>query len=103
MDSTITVEIDEAALKDAANRDEVVLATLEQMTSEICSRANAYGASFETERTVVWATKEHVGGTQPEYGYNVRKGDMPIGLVMPKNYAAMKDNHLHNTLLKASR
>ena len=104
MDSYITVEIDEAALEKAVNNDAVVMEVLEQKTAEVCSRANAYGASFETERTVNWATKEHVGGTQPEYGYSVRVGNQgAIGLVMPKNYAAMKDTYLHNTLLKASR
>lgn len=102
MADVVYIEIDEVALKDAVNQAEGVSALVEQKASEIADRANSYGASFETERTVVWATGERVGGTSPEYGHSVKVTNQgAIGLVMPKNYAAMKDNYLHNTLLKA--
>ena len=102
MADVVQVEIDEAAFKEAVNEADNILDILQQKAVEIAARANSYGAGFETERTVVWATGEHVGGTQPVYGSDVKKGGKgPVGIVMTKNYAAMKDNYLHNTLLKA--
>lgn len=102
MADVVQVEIDEAASKLAVNEADGILDALRQKADEIADKANSYGAGFETERTVVWATGERVGGTQPVYGSDVKKGGKgPVGIVMTKNYAAMKDNYLHNTLLKA--
>lgn len=98
----VTVDIDDEALQAAANQADNIEQALLARTEEICATANSYGASFETERTVVWATKEHVGGTQPEYKASIKKsGQGPVGMVVTGNYAAAKDNYLHNTLLKA--
>lgn len=102
MASRLVVEIDAKALKNVVNESDGTKAALEAATSEITGKANAMGASFRTERTYNYAQHKHVGGTQPEYAGDVQRGRQGyIGLVHPNNYAAMKDNLLHNTLLKA--
>lgn len=96
------VEIDESALKHAVNHADGVKGVLEAKTAEITGRANAMGAGFRTGRFYDRAERKLKGNTQPEYAGDVRRtGQGYVGLVHPKNYAAMKDTHLHNTLLKA--
>lgn len=67
---------------------------------------NAYnmGASFRTGLYHPDHKSPAIGNTQPSYLSDVR--DMthtPVGIAYTANYAAMKDNYLHNTLLKAVR
>ena len=89
-------------MENSVSEADGVKEALRAKASEIAKTATSYGASFETERTTVWATGEHVGGKTPEYGADVKRGIRGwVGIVMPKNYAAMKDNYLHNTLLRA--
>lgn len=77
-------------------------------TAKVAEKANRLGSGFETERTRDWRTGEQFGGRKPLYKHDVvrtrnRKAgvDAPVGIVVTGNYAAMKDNHEHNTLLKA--
>lgn len=70
----------------------------------ISRTANALSAGFRTGLYHRDHKSPAVGNTQPEYGYekavkSSRHGF--IAFVHPANYSAMKDNHLHNTLLKA--
>lgn len=101
MDS-VTVELDMDAFQRAVENAENLAPLLEARAASIAQTANAMGAGNPTQETVRWATGEHVGGTRPEYGHDVRAGRRgPVGIVMTRNYAAMKDNHENNTLLKA--
>lgn len=96
------VSIDDAKLKKAIDDGEGTQAALELATRNIVSKANAMGSSYRTAKYHRDHKSPAVGGTQPKYAGDVRKGRKgPIGIVHPKNYAAMKDNHLHNTLLKS--
>ena len=65
--------------------------------------ANAMSAGF---RTGIYHREDGttVGNTQPRYAGDTQKSrGCYIGLVHPDNYAAMKDNHERNTMLKALR
>lgn len=82
-----------------------VKSAITEMASDMASRANAMGAGF---RTGYWhdpKTHERKGGTQPQYASERARETSSgcVAIVHPENYAAMKDNHLHNTLLKAMR
>ena len=102
MADVVYVDIDESKLSKAITEADGVKDALREKSRDMASSANSMSASFETEQTVNWATGEHVGGTRPEYGYDVKHTNNGyVGIVMPKNYAAMKDNCEHNTLLKA--
>ena len=64
---------------------------------QVCSKANSMGSTFKTEKY------RDRGGTSPKYMANTGrpKGTVPVGIVYTANYAAMKDNMKHNTLLKS--
>lgn len=76
---------------------------LTKYANEIASSANSLGAGFRTKK--VHIDGKEVGGTQPRYvsekAIETKGGS--VAIVHPKNYAAMKDNHLHNTLLKSMK
>ena len=94
----LRVVIDDAKLNDAINNANGTREALKLATDHIISKANSLGSGYRT------AKYKHstVGGKQPEYGGDVKKGKSGlIGIVHPTNYAAMKDNHLHNTMLKS--
>jgi hypothetical protein len=75
---------------------------LESVTTRITATANALGSGYRTPKWHDHETGETKGGTAPVYAGDVRIGKKgPIGIVHPANYSAMKDNHLHNTMLKA--
>ena len=81
-----------------------VKAALTKEASAISEQANALGSSFKTAKYHPDHTSPGVGGTTPKYGYEKAKDANRYGLVAtvhPKNYAAMKDNMVNNTLLKA--
>lgn len=106
--ASVVVYIDQSALELAATTGHGVKDAVEAETRAICGRANSLSSGFRTQRTKNYATGEHVGGTQPEYGYKVSERvsrktgkDTPIGIVATDNYAARKDNLLNNTLAKA--
>lgn len=91
---------DDDALKEVVAK--AARPAIEAKTGQITSAANAASAGFRTG----YYHRDHkspaVGGTQPRYTGDVEEHDgWPVGLVNTGNYAAMKDNHQNNTLLKA--
>lgn len=77
---------------------------LDKRAIEIAGQANALGSSFKTGKYHPDHTSPGVGGTTPIYDYSKAKNANRYGSVAtvhPKNYAAMKDNMVNNTLLKA--
>lgn len=102
MASQTKVEVDHKSAMAAINNAPGLPAALERATSGVTSRANALGAGYRTAKYHDHKTGETRGDKAPIYVGDVMKGKKgPIGIVHPKNYAAMKDNHLHNTLLKS--
>lgn len=102
-DVTVNVVVDnDAPLR--IFRTPEVKAAMNREASGIADRANQLSAGF---RTGIWhdhATGETRGNTQPNYGYTKAQTSTKYGsiaFVHPKNYSAMKDNYLHNTMLKA--
>jgi len=69
----------------------------------LASKATANAAGFRTERTTNWETGEKMGGKSPLYlAKDARmRGDKARAIVYTGNYAAAKDNTMHNTLLKS--
>ena len=78
-----------------------VLDALSEHAWAIAGRANAMSAGFRTERSHNKGVK--VGGKQPLYLAKdaIFTGKGSVALTYTGNYAAAKDNHLHNTLLKS--
>lgn len=102
MASKVTVSLDGKKLYEAVQESDGLPDAIQSVASRIASNANALGSSFRTGIFHDHETGETLGDTQPQYGYDVaRKGRSIIGIVMPKNYAAMKDTHENNTLLKS--
>ena len=102
MADRLVIEIDAKALKDAVSYAEGVQGVLQEKTTELIDRANSMSSGFRTQRTYNYAEHRQVGGTQPQYGGDVQlHSNGYVGLVHPLNYAAMKDNYVNNTLLKA--
>ena len=96
------VQIDEGKLWKAINDADGTQRMISDMASDMASMANALGSGFRTKRVSIKGKK--VGGTQPRYASDAKKFNRTfVGIVHPINYAAMKDNHLHNTLLKSMR
>lgn len=92
---------DDRALKRAVS--DAAEASVEAVTVQIAGTANSMGGSFRTGLYHRDHKSPAVGNTAPRYPANVeRQHGVPIGIVYTGNYAAMVDNHLHNTLLKAS-
>ncbi len=98
----ITVEIDDEKLREAIGDAPNLPDVLDDAVRQITRNANSLSAGY---RTGIWhdpKTGERRGDTQPKYDGDVqRKRKGYVGIVHPKNYAAMKDNHEHNTLLKS--
>lgn len=97
------IRIDEDALKRLVGEADGTRELLQEAVDRSVSNANADSAGFRTE---VYRRPggETVGDTQPEYGGSVQMGRVGyVGIVHPRNYSAMKDDHLHNTMLKALR
>ena len=97
------IEIDEAALENLVKTSEETMALIQQHVTASVDAANAASASF---RTAIFHRPggETVGDTQPHYAGSVKLVRRCwIGLIHPKNYAAMKDNHERNTMLKSLR
>lgn len=99
---TVKVDISQQSLERAVNFAEGTKAALQSRSSEISAKANSFGASFRTGKYHRDHKSPAVGGTQPHYESDVQMGRKGyVGIVHPANYAAMKDNYLNNTLLKA--
>lgn len=65
--------------------------------------ANGMSAGFRSGIRIDPKTREKIGNTPARYGAKPAKEteDGAVALVYTANYAAQKDNMLHNTLLKA--
>ena len=100
--ASVNVEINQGAKEKAINESGNLLTRIDREAKRIASNANNLGAGYRTGRWHDHATGETKGNTAPKYVGESRRGKKgPIGIVHPINYAAMKDNYLHNTMLKA--
>lgn len=103
----VTFDIDEVKLKRLAFGSDKTYQLVKQKRDATQAKANAYGGSFRTQVVYDFETHEKVGGTKAVYGGGTKRfrtsdgASIPVGIVHPMNYAAMKDNFLHNTLLKS--
>ena len=98
----VRVDLDKKKLYETIQESEGLPSTLQGYVSQITGKANALSSGFRTEETRDYSTGQMVGGTQPRYAGDVeKKRNTVVGLIHPTNYAAMKDNYLHNTLLKS--
>ena len=90
-------EVDPQKLWRMACRTDAMYQLIRRNADRICSNANSMGSTFKTERY------KGSGGTSPKYVADTQrpKGIVPVGMVYTGNYAAMKDNMKHNTLLKS--
>lgn len=116
---SMKVDISQQALERAVNFSTGTRTALARESNAIAARANG----MATEKTGIWHetganhTPGKTGGTWHDHGGNyktvgdqeARYGTKPviigkdgyIGIVYTANYAAIKDNHKNNTLLKA--
>lgn len=98
----VQIRIDPNKLRSLAFASEVTRQLVDEETRKVASNANSMGAAYRTGFYHVDHKSPAVGGTQPVYKADTqRRGKTYVGIVATGNYAAMKDNHLHNTLLKA--
>lgn len=102
MAERLVVKIDDKKLWSTINEADGLPELLDTAVKAVVSNANQSSAGFRTE--VIHIDGRRVGGTQPEYGGDVaKKGRTTVGIVHPKNYAAIKDNYINNTMLKSLR
>lgn len=88
----------EEAIQDADGLPE----TLRGYVSQITAKANSLSSGYRTGYFYDRSKNQRFGGTQPKYSGDVKRVKRSVvGIIHPKNYAAMKDNHEHNTLLKS--
>ena len=95
--------IDDKKIENIAKTSEETRSLLTSHVTASVDAANAASASF---RTAIFHRPDGttVGDTQPRYAGDVKKiRGCYVGIVHPKNYAAMKDNHERNTMLKSLR
>ena len=95
--------IDDKKIENIAKSSDKTRALLSRHVTATVDAANAASASF---RTALFHRPDGttVGETQPHYAGDVKKmGGCYVGIIHPKNYAAMKDNHERNTMLKSIR
>lgn len=96
------VQIDAKALEAAAKKG--ALGAVNSRAAQIQSRVSQMAAGFRTGRYYSRPDRQLRGGKQPEYGIKrAMSRENPHALVYTANYAAMKFEHEHNGLLKASR
>ncbi|MBR3326767.1 MAG: hypothetical protein IKG22_05530 [Atopobiaceae bacterium] len=102
--ASVEIDIDEEKLYMAVQDAEGTESALNEAVNAITSRANALSSGFRTGRYYDREAHELKGDTQPSYKGDVRRmGKTEVGIVYTANYAAMKDNMEHNTLLKSVR
>lgn len=92
------------ALKKAISESDDIRAEMCEITRKKAASANLMSASFRTQEFVDGETRARKGDKAPKYDWDVElhgPDRWPTGIVYTRNYAAMKDNMLHNTLLKA--
>ena len=97
------VVIDEQKLEAVAC--DGVMPLVQKRAEQIQQRVQGMSAGFTTGKFYDRQKKEMRGGTSPVYGIKPVKRfkNTPVALVHTGNYAAMKFEHEHNALLKASR
>ncbi|MBQ9003115.1 MAG: hypothetical protein IJ087_14790 [Eggerthellaceae bacterium] len=94
------VRWNDSALKKAVGA--AARAEVAARTRKAAAAANSMSAGYRTGLYHRDHESPAVGGTAPRYEPDVRDYDgWPVGIVYTGNYAAMKDNHENNTLLKA--
>ena len=102
--ATLTVKLDKEKLEQAVQDADGLPPVLGDAVQKVLANANMLSSGFRTGIYHDHRTGETLGDTQPEYGGDVaRKGRSMVGIVHPRNYAAMKDNYENNTMLKALR
>lgn len=94
------VEVDIKSIERAIYQSEGTKPALKKLGDSIAARANSLGAGYTTPKWHDHDTGEVKGGKRPEYGATLGSRRV-LCIVHPENYAAMKDNYLHNTMLKA--
>ena len=104
MGSRVKLMWSKTMVEDLANMQNVRMQVAKSTDARAAS-ANALSAGFRTGLYHRDHKSPAVGNTQPKYasalGESKRTPAIPVGLVYTANYAAMKDNALNNTLLKA--
>lgn len=96
------VRIDEKALEAAGKKG--ALGAVNSRAAQIQGSVSQMAAGFRTGRYYSRPDRQLRGGKQPEYGIKrAMSRENPHALVYTANYAAMKFEHEHNGLLKASR
>lgn len=96
-------KIDKDKLWRLVCRQDATYQVIRSTTDAIANRANNMSANYRTGKYHPDHKSPGVGGTQPRYQSNTQrpKGIVPVGMAYTANYAAKKDNYLHNTLLKS--
>lgn len=98
----VEFKIDDDKLDRLVGNSQGTFSLVAGKTNLVASNANGMSAGFRTGKYHRDHKSPAVGGTQPHYKHDVQKrGKFPVGIVVTGNYAAMKDNHMHNTLLKS--
>ena len=99
---TVRVEINESNLKHAVNYAPGTKAALGKKAAQISANANSMAAGFRTGIFHDHETGETKGDTPARYESSAKMGSKGyVGIIYTANYSAKKENHLHNTLLKA--
>ena len=97
----VRIEVDMNAAWRVAYKSDGLYQMVRQETDKRASRANSLSSGFKTDKYHRDHKSPAVGGTSPEYKPHTRRNpDVPVGIVYTGNYAAKKENMLHNTLLK---
>ena len=98
----VTIDVDVEKAWAIACKSEEMYQVIRSETDRRATRANALSAGFKTKKYHVEHRSPAVGGTSPRYTAHTGRpnGQVPIGIVYTGNYAAQKENMLHNTLLK---
>ena len=98
----VQIRIDPNKLRSLAFTSEGTRQLVDEKTRKVASTAESLSAGFRTGLYHRDHKSPGVGNTQPKYGKDARiMGKSAVGIVYTGNYAAMKDNHENNTLLKA--
>ena len=104
MGSKVDFKINEDKLWRMICRSNATYQVIRSTGDAVAARANAIGSGYRTQKYYKDHKAPPVGGTQPVYSSKIRRNPtVPTSLVYTANYAAQKDNMLHNTLLKATR
>lgn len=97
-----SIQWNDSVLGHMIGKSPSVVSEVERATDAIACKANAMSSGYRTGYYHPDHKSPGVGRTQPKYVSDVQvKTHSVVGIVYTGNYAAMKDNHENNTLLKA--